>query len=284
KAATLLRDHPDLDYKLFLDLCGVDYLDKDEREDRYEVVLHVYSVSKKHHVRLKAGVPEADAVIDTLVRVYKGANWFEREAWDLSGIASRDPPNLTRLLTHDAFVGHPMRKDYPTAQRHVLKTPKEWLLEVPEGSEHLIVNLGPSHPAMHGTFRVQALMDGETIRDAEAEIGYMHRNFEKMAESRTYTQIIPYTDRLNYCSSFRNRHGGVLAVETLLGIQSPPRAEAIRVILSEFSRIADHIVCLGANVVDLGAITPFFVTFRAREDIYDLLEACCGARLTVSYV
>jgi NADH:ubiquinone oxidoreductase subunit D len=112
----------------------------------------------------------------------------------------------------------------------------------------------------------------------------MHRNFEKMAEVRTYWQIIPYTDRLNYCSSFMNGHGWALATEKLLGIAAPPRAEAIRVILSEFSRIMDHIICIGTNVVDLGAITPFFVLFRAREDIYDLLDACCGARLTVSYV
>jgi NADH-quinone oxidoreductase subunit C/D len=104
---------------------------------------------------------------------------------------------------------------------------------------------------MHGTFRVQAVMDGETIQDCEAEIGYMHRNFEKMAENRTYWQIIPYTDRLNYCSSFMNGHGWALAVEKLLGIQSPPRAEAIRVILSEFSRIMDHSICIGTNVVDL---------------------------------
>jgi NADH-quinone oxidoreductase subunit C/D len=137
---------------------------------------------------------------------------------------------------------------------------------------------------MHGTFRVQALMDGETIADAEPEIGYMHRNFEKMAESRTLWQIIPYTDRLNYCSSFMNGHGWALAVEKLMGIQAPPRAEAVRVILSELSRIMDHFICIGTNVVDLGAITPFFVLFRAREDIYELLEACCGARLTVSYV
>jgi NADH dehydrogenase I D subunit len=177
-----------------------------------------------------------------------------------------------------------MRKDYPTAQRHVLKEPKEMLLKVPRGTEHTVVNIGPSHPAMHGTFRVQALMDGETIVDAEAEIGYMHRNFEKMAENRTYWQIIPYTDRLNYCSSFMNGHGWALAVEKLLGIAAPPRAEAVRVILSELSRIMDHIVCIGANLVDLGAITPMFVMFLAREDIYDLLEACCGARLTVSYV
>jgi len=127
-------------------------------------------------------------------------------------------------------------------------------------------------------------MDGETIVDAEAEIGYMHRNFEKMAEERTYWQIIPYTDRLNYCSSFMNGHGWALAVEKLLGVPAPPRAEAIRVILSEFSRIMDHFVCIGANIVDLGAITPFFMLFRVREDIYELLDACCGARLTVSYV
>jgi NADH-quinone oxidoreductase subunit C/D len=284
QAATLLKTHPELDFKLFLDLCGVDYLDREDRPDRFEVVLHLYSVSKRHHIRLATPVPEADPSIDTLCGVFKGANWFEREAWDLYGIVFRGHPNLSRILTHEDFVGHPMRKDYPTAQRHVLKKPKEWLVKVPEGSEHLVVNIGPSHPAMHGTFRVQALMDGETIAACEAEIGYMHRNFEKMAEERTYWQVIPYTDRLNYCSSFMNGHGWALAVEKLLGIAAPPRAEAIRVILSEFSRIMDHFVCFGASLVDLGAITPFFVLFRGREAIYDLLESCCGARLTVSYV
>jgi len=281
EACTLLRDHPELDFKLFLDLCGVDNLD--EREERFEVVFHAYSVSKKHHVRLKAAVPEADATIDTITGVYKGASWFEREAWDLYGIVFKGHPNLVRILTHKDFVGHGMRKDYPTARRHILKEPEAWLLKPPTG-EHTVVNIGPSHPAMHGAFRVQAVMDGETIVDAEAEIGYMHRNFEKMAEERTYWQIIPYTDRLNYCSSFMNGHGWALAVEKLLGVPAPPRAEAIRVILSEFSRIMDHFVCIGANIVDLGAITPFFMLFRVREDIYELLDACCGARLTVSYV
>ena len=281
EACTLLRDHPELDFKLFLDLCGVDNLD--EREERFEVVFHAYSVSKKHHVRLKAAVPESDATIDTITGVYKGASWFEREAWDLYGIVFKGHPNLVRILTHKDFVGHGMRKDYPTARRHILKEPEAWLLKPPT-SEHTVVNIGPSHPAMHGAFRVQAVMDGETIVDAEAEIGYMHRNFEKMAEERTYWQIIPYTDRLNYCSSFMNGHGWALAVEKLLGVPAPPRAEAIRVILSEFSRIMDHFVCIGANIVDLGAITPFFMLFRVREDIYELLDACCGARLTVSYV
>jgi len=284
RAATLLRDDPACDFRLFLDLCAVDYLDKPERPERYEVVLHLYSVSYKHHVRLKTRLAESDARLATLSALFKGANWFEREAWDLYGIVFEGHPHLARLLTHDDFVGHPMRKDYATAQRHVLKRPKERLLPGAASSGNLLLNIGPSHPTMHGTFRVQALMDGETIVDAAAEIGYMHRNFEKMAEARTYWQIIPYTDRLNYCSSFMNGHGWALAVEKLLGIAAPPRAEAVRVILSELSRIMDHIICIGANVVDLGAITPFFVMFRAREDIYDVLEACCGARLTVSYV
>jgi NADH-quinone oxidoreductase subunit C/D len=284
EAARLLRDHPDCDFKLFLDLCGVDYLDREDRPERYEVALHLYSVSGKHHVRLKTPVPESDPNLDTLTGVFRGADWFEREAWDLYGIVFEGHPNLARLLTHESFVGHPMRKDYATAKRHVLKSPREMLLVVPEGSENLVINIGPSHPSMHGAFRVQALIEGETIIDAEAEIGYMHRNFEKMAEERTYWQIIPYTDRLNYCSSFMNGHGWALAVEKLLDVPAPPRAEAVRVILSEFSRIMDHIICVSANVVDLGAITPYFVMFRAREDIYEVLEACCGARLTVSYV
>jgi len=284
RAVQLLRDHPDLRFDLFLDLCGVDYLDREDRAERFEVVLHLYSVSKKHHVRLKTPVPEANPRVPTITGLYEGANWFEREAWDLYGIVFEGHPNLSRLLTHDSFVGHPMRKDYPTARRHVLKSPRERLVQVPPGSEHMLVNIGPQHPSMHGTFRVQALLEGETIVDAEAEIGYMHRNFEKMAEERTYWQIIPYTDRLNYCSSFMNGHGWALAVEKLLGVPAPPRAEAIRVILSELSRIMDHIVCCTTNAVDLGALTPFFIAFRAREAIYDVLEACCGARLTVSYV
>ena len=283
EAARTLRDHPELDYKLFLDLCGVDYLNDESRPLRFEVALHLYSVTHKHHIRLKVGLPEKNPIVETLTAIYKGANWFEREAFDLYGIVFTGHPNLTRILTHEDFVGHPMRKDFPTGKRFVTKKPKEWLLTVPKGSEHLVLNLGPSHPAMHGTFRVQVLLDGENIREAEAEIGYLHRNFEKMAEERTYWQIIPYTDRLNYCSAFINGHGWALAVEKLMGVAAPPRAEAIRVILSELSRIMDHFVCITANVVDLGAITPFFVVFRAREEIYDLLDSVCGARLTVSY-
>ena len=104
RAVELVRDHPELDFKLFLDLCGVDWLEKDDHDDRYEVVLHLYSVSKKHHLRLKTTLPEADAKLPTITSVYRGASWFEREAWDLYGIVFEGHPNLRRLLTHEAFA------------------------------------------------------------------------------------------------------------------------------------------------------------------------------------
>ncbi len=151
-------------------------------------------------------------------------------------------------------------------------------------SERMTVNIGPQHPATHGTFRIECILEGERIRESRTEIGYLHRCFEKMSETHDYWGVIPYTDRLNYCSSMINGVGYAMTVEKLLGITIPERAQAIRVILSELTRIMDHMVCVGTNLVDLGAITNFWYSFRAREVIYDLLEACCGSRLTVSYV
>lgn len=152
-----------------------------------------------------------------------------------------------------------------------------------ETEEKLVINIGPSHPATHGTFRIQCVLEGETIVESHTEIGYLHRCFEKMAETHTWTQVIPYTDRLNYCSSFMNNVGYCMAVEKLLGITIPKRAEVIRVILSEFSRIMDHVVAIAASIVDLGGITNFWYFYRPREEIYELLEECSGARLTVNY-
>jgi NADH-quinone oxidoreductase subunit C/D len=145
------------------------------------------------------------------------------------------------------------------------------------------LNLGPSHPATHGTLRIYVGMEGEIIREMKLEIGYLHRCFEKMSETHTWNQVIPYTDRLNYVSAMMNNVGYVMAVEKLLGITVPKRCERIRVIMCELSRIIDHLVCIGANAVDLGALTCFWYFFRERENVYDLFEAACGARLTTSY-
>lgn len=158
-------------------------------------------------------------------------------------------------------------------------------LSAPPGTEdkYLRLNLGPSHPATHGTLRIFVALEGEIIRDMKLEIGYLHRCFEKMAETHTWNQVIPFTDRLNYCSAMMNNVGYVMAVEKLLGIEVPKRTQRIRLIMCELSRIIDHLVCIGANAVDIGALTCFWYFFRERENVYDLFEAACGARLTTSY-
>lgn len=153
-------------------------------------------------------------------------------------------------------------------------------------TEPMQLNMGPSHPAMHGTVRIVLTVEGETVRDADVQVGYLHRCFEKEAEHATYTQVFPYTDRLNYVSPMCNNVGYALAVEKLIGIveRIPERAQYIRVIVSELSRIADHLTCMSAGAMELGAMTIYFWGIKAREWIWELLEQLSGARMTHSYV
>lgn len=145
------------------------------------------------------------------------------------------------------------------------------------------LNVGPSHPATHGCLRFLAALDGESIVAAETEIGYLHRGFEKMAERGTWQQVLPYTDRLNYCSAIMNNIAYCRAVEQMLGIEITERAKVIRVIVNELSRIADHCVCVAAAAQDLGSTTGFFYLFDSREMTMVLWEKLTGARLTNSY-
>ena len=153
-------------------------------------------------------------------------------------------------------------------------------------AEPMTINMGPSHPATHGTVRIVLDIEGETIRKADVQIGYLHRCFEKESEHATYTQVFPYTDRLNYVSPMCNNVGYALAVEKLLGVvdKIPDRAQYIRVIVSELSRITDHLTCSAAGAMELGAMTIFFWAVKTREWIWELLEELSGARLTHSYV
>jgi len=152
-----------------------------------------------------------------------------------------------------------------------------------EKKDLVLVNLGPSHPASHGTLRAFLALDGETIAAAVTEIGYLHRGFEKDCEAHTFQQCIPYTDRLNYVSAIMNNVGFCKAVERMLRVEVPERAIYIRVITNELNRIIDHLVCAGANLVDIGALTNFWYSFNVREKVYNILEKLCGARLTSSY-
>jgi NADH-quinone oxidoreductase subunit D len=147
----------------------------------------------------------------------------------------------------------------------------------------MLLNIGPAHPAMHGIIRIVATLDGEQIVDTDVEIGYLHRGFEKMAETVDYNGVMPYTDRLNYVSPLINNVGYCMAVEKLLGITVPERCQYIRVIASEISRITDHLTCVGASAMELGAFTVFLYMIKAREYLWELVELLTGARLTVSY-
>jgi NADH-quinone oxidoreductase subunit D len=147
----------------------------------------------------------------------------------------------------------------------------------------MLLNIGPAHPAMHGIIRIVAKLDGERIHEAEVEIGYLHRGFEKMAETVDFNGVMPYTDRLNYVSPLINNMGYCMAVEKLVGITVPERCHYIRVILSEISRITDHLTCVGASAMELGAFTVFLYMIKAREYLWDLVEKVTGARMTVSY-
>src|SRR6184192_2023341 len=151
--------------------------------------------------------------------------------------------------------------------------------------EKMVLNMGPSHPSTHGVLRIVLEMDGEIITKAVPEIGYLHRGDEKIAENMTYTQFIPYTDRLDYLAPLANNVAFALAVEKLLGIekQLPPRCQFIRVICCELSRISSHLMGLGAYAMDVGAMTVFLHTFTEREKIYNLIEALTGARFTTTY-
>ena len=151
--------------------------------------------------------------------------------------------------------------------------------------EKMVLNMGPSHPATHGVLRIVLELDGEVITKADPDVGYLHRGDEKIAENMTYTQFIPYTDRLDYLAPLANNVAYALAVEKLLGIHDklPPRCQYIRVMCCELARISAHLLGLGAFGMDTGAITIFLLTFTEREKIYNLAEAASGARLTTSY-
>lgn len=279
----------DLQFTLPLDLFAVDY---PERSKRFDLVYQLYSIANNERVRLKVRVGENEPV-DSSLPVFKGLDWFERETWDMYGVRFTGHPNLRRILTHEAFQGHALRKDYDPAQRW-LCTEKDVAKLIPKidprfanvdtDFERVTLNLGPSHPATHGTLRIVVTLDGETIIGAEQEIGYLHRCFEKSCETHTYQQAIPFTDRLNYMSAIINNVGYCMTVEKLLGLEVPSRAQYVRLVLSEFMRIADHLVCIGTNLVDMGALTNFWYLFQPREEIYGLVEACCGARLLPSYL
>ncbi len=326
ETATAVRD--ELGYDLLSAVTGVDY-----PPDKMEVVYHAYKTTGGPALVFKVQIPRSDPVAPSVTPIWKGAEFQEREAWDLLGIKFAGHPDLRRILMWEGFEGHPLRKDWkepfyeedvkPFKSRwpdgkHVLaeqknpfsdnimfpagfdpekvtftdpeealyKTLKKYKTEEKDGikTDHILVNMGPQHPSTHGVFRVAVMLDGETIVGLKPVMGYLHRNHDKIGERNTFLQNMPYTDRLDYFCSMTNNFGYALAVEKLMGIQVAERADYIRVIMSELTRIQNHFILVGMLLNDLGAMyTPALYAFEERELILDIFEASSGARMMCNY-
>ncbi len=290
-------------YRMLYDLTAIDERTRSNREGQppadFTLVYHLLSFERNEDVRLKVPLRENALNAPTVTGIWPSANWYEREVWDMFGVAFEGHPGLRRILMPPTWKGHPLRKDHPARGTemglflHGLPDSKQereedalrfkpedfGMKEQGEDTDFMFLNLGPHHPGAHGVFRVALKMDGETIVEAVPDIGYHHRAQEKIAERQTWHTYIPYTDRIDYLGGFVNELPYVLAVEKLAGVRVPDRAKVIRVMLTELFRIASHLVWYGTFAQDLGALSPVFYTFNDREKIYRIMEAICGFRM-----
>lgn len=283
----------DLNYSILLDITAIDNLHLSKPpKNRFELRYIFRNDNFKETLTLKIRLEDLN--IDTVSSLYSVADWLEREVYDQYGVTFSNHPTLKRILNHNEFVGHPMRKDYEITKGQMCFKTQDMLDEIEpllkqrgldkERDNLMLLNLGPSHPASHGTIRTLVALDGEKIVAGAGEIGYLHRGFEKSCENHPYNQIIPYTDRLNYCSALMNNIAFAKTVEDMMDITLPDRGIFIRVILTELSRIIDHLVCLAAGLLDMGGQTNYWYLFNPRNDAYDFLSKLTGARLTNSYM
>ncbi len=334
--AAALRD--DLGYDYLASATAVDYLGKG---DHLEMVYHLCRTAGGPPLVLKAQTPREAATLPSLVGVWPGADFQEREAWDLMGIRFEGHPDLRRILMWEGFAGHPLRKDWKEAYFEQEQKPfdSRWpggyvrraeelvpygrnvrypddfspdayddenLADAAavrsltslgpgvdieqEGTDRVVVNLGPQHPSTHGVFRMMVELKGEEITGLKPVMGYLHRNHEKIGERNTFIQNMPFTDRLDYICSLSNNLGYALAVEKLMALGAryqPPtyRAEVIRVLMAELTRVVNHIWAIGFLLNDLGAyFTPMMYVIIERELVLDFFEAVTGSRMMCNYM
>ncbi len=301
-------------------------------EDRIDIVYHFRQLTGGEPLTLHVPVSRTDSRVPSLVHLFPGAEFQEREIYDMMGVTFENHPDLRRLLTWEGFHGHPLLKDWkePFFEEDVKPFKSRWpdghanriedrnpyrdnvqyplgfnpdtweadndralydsLQKTPDynedsvRTEQIVINLGPQHPSTHGVFRMVATLDGEKIVDLKPAFGYLHRNHEKIGERNTFLQNMPYTDRLDYICSMTNNFGYAVAVEKLMGIAIPERAEYIRVIMSELTRVSNHLIAIGFLLNDLGAFfTPVLYAFVERELILDIFEAVSGSRMMCNY-
>jgi NADH-quinone oxidoreductase subunit C/D len=288
-------------YAMLYDLTAVDERLRTHRKNLpaadFTVVYHLMSFERNSDIRIKLALLGESPSAPSLTGLWYNANWYEREVWDLFGIGFDGHPHLVRIMMPRTWVGHPLRKDHAARateferfhldeirqdrEQEALKIqPEEWGMHS-QGKDHdfMILNLGPNHPSVHGVFRIMLQLDGEEVIQSVPDIGYHHRGAEKMGERQSWHSYIPYTDRIDYLGGVMNNLPYLMAVEQLAGITVPPRAQTIRIMMSEFFRITSHLLFYGTFVQDLGSMSPVFYMFVDRQKAYNVIEAICGFRM-----
>jgi NADH dehydrogenase I D subunit len=306
--AEFVRTEPQLAYEALTDVSAIDRLKLpiDPADARFVTVYQLRSYTRKQHLTVLCPAEGGDdPVVPSLSPIFAGAVFPEREVYDLMGVRFNGLSDHRRILMPTHWTNHPLRKDMPVGGESVPFTltwddaefdtlgkqilPAESIAPtVPPGMnmENMIINMGPHHPSTHGVLRLVVELDGETVVNIDPDLGYLHSGFEKTGENKRYKDFVYYTDRMDYLSSMNNNFGYCLAVEKMVGIDVPERAQVIRVIMSELQRIASHLFWLGTHAMDVsgtGMALMMYVT-RERERILELFEMVCGARLTTSYI
>jgi len=288
-------------FELLYDLCAIDERSLAKKNESpssdFTLVYHLLSFKRNCFIRLKVALQGNYPSIPSISTIWKNADWYECEVYDMFGIRFEGHPHLRRILMPLTWDGHPLRKEHPARatemgpfklwdekqdreQEALQFRPEDWgLKRQSEDADFMFLNLGPQHPGTHGVLRIILQLDGEDIVEAIPDIGFHHRGAEKMGERQSWHTYIPYTDRVDYLGGVMNNLAYLLAVEKLAGITVPDRVKTMRIMLCEFFRIASHLVWYGTFAQDLGQLSPVFYMFTDREKIFDIVEAICGARM-----
>ena len=296
--AIALRDTDGLKFDYLVTIVGMDWTEN--------LGCIYYLMSTKYNtvigVKVLAEGTREQPYINSVADIWAVATLYEREVFDFFGIIFLNNPDMRRLFLNIDWVGYPLRKDYdedpalnPVSTKSERQTDFTDVYtmgadgKISKGErrifekEDFVVNIGPQHPATHGVLRFRTAVDGETIKKIDVYMGYIHRGVEKLCENLMYPQTLHYMDRLDYFSAHNYHHALCMLIEKAAGIEISRRAQVIRVMMDELSRIASHCLFIGTYCMDLGATTMLFYTLRVREQILDIMEKTCGARMTFNY-
>lgn len=291
--ARFLRDELHFDY--LMTIVGMDWVEK------MGCIYYLQSTADHSRIAIKATTADREnPMLHSIADLWQIAVIYEREVFDFFGIVFIGNPDMRRLFLSIDWKGYPLRKDYDPSLNPVPTENErqsdftDTYVEQSDGKivkeqarvfeeDDFVVNIGPQHPATHGVLRFRTAVDGETIKKIDVYMGYIHRGIEKICEGLTYPQTLHFMDRMDYFSAHNYHHGLCMTIEQAAGIEVSRRVQVIRVIMDELSRIASHCLFIGTFCMDLGATTMLFYTLRVREQILDIMDKTCGARMTFNY-